>query len=143
MKKLITQFRNFIKWIILHNEHPLLIDGKFQFTRQLKQDWITALKSGKYIQYQYSLKNPEGCNEYCCLGVLAEIHPHIQLKLNIIKGEARYSDCFVDGIRVGYTPFSDMFEPYPITFINDSSYDDEVRDYSKVILLIENLKTVD
>lgn len=37
---------------------------------ELKQQWIDALRSGKYPQARFSLKNYEG---YCCLGVLCDI----------------------------------------------------------------------
>lgn len=39
---------------------------------KIKQEWITALRSGKYKQTRGSLKDSEG---YCCLGVLCELSP--------------------------------------------------------------------
>ena len=38
---------------------------------ELKEKWITALKSGKYQQGQHVLRNKN--NEFCCLGVLCDI----------------------------------------------------------------------
>lgn len=37
-------------------------------TKDLKQKWVDALRSGEYKQCQLSLKKD---NKYCCLGVLA------------------------------------------------------------------------
>lgn len=38
---------------------------------EIKQKWSEALRSGDYKQGKHCLKNTD--NEYCCLGVLAEI----------------------------------------------------------------------
>ena len=38
--------------------------------KDVKQQWITALRSGQYSQCQGELKDKEGAN--CCLGVLLE-----------------------------------------------------------------------
>ena len=38
--------------------------------KDVKQQWITALRSGQYLQCQGELKDKEGAN--CCLGVLLE-----------------------------------------------------------------------
>lgn len=38
---------------------------------QLKQDWLTALRSGEYEQGEGRLRTMVG--EYCCIGVLADI----------------------------------------------------------------------
>ena len=38
--------------------------------KDVKQQWITALRSGQYSQCQGELKDNEGAN--CCLGVLLE-----------------------------------------------------------------------
>jgi len=40
--------------------------------KAVKKDWTAALRSGKYKQGQGYLKDD---GEYCCLGVLCEIHP--------------------------------------------------------------------
>ncbi len=39
-----------------------------------KQEWIRALRSGKFEQGQQMLHNTES-NTYCCIGVLCEIVP--------------------------------------------------------------------
>ena len=38
---------------------------------KLKEKWVAALRSGKYKQGQFALKDAH--NTYCCLGVLHEI----------------------------------------------------------------------
>ncbi|MDP2660221.1 MAG: hypothetical protein Q8R28_05790 [Dehalococcoidia bacterium] len=35
--------------------------------------WIAALRSGKYKQGMFGMRNREGGNEYCCLGVACDI----------------------------------------------------------------------
>lgn len=42
-------------------------------TPEMKDKWITALRSGNYKQTVGGLKDAEG---YCCLGVLASINGH-------------------------------------------------------------------
>ena len=37
---------------------------------EIKERWLTALRSGKYEQSKDALKSPEG---YCCLGVLCDV----------------------------------------------------------------------
>lgn len=39
--------------------------------KKWKAKWVKALRSGKYTQGRYQLKSAD--NQYCCLGVLAEI----------------------------------------------------------------------
>lgn len=52
---------------------------------QLKEKWITALRSGEYEQTQRTLKND---GKFCCLGVLNEIRgaPQSYEKLDNILG---------------------------------------------------------
>lgn len=40
---------------------------------KIKQQWIAALRSGKYEQGQSKLKSG---NKFCCLGVLCDISPY-------------------------------------------------------------------
>lgn len=48
--------------------------------KELKEEWVKALRSGKYKQGREMLrKNVNGEDYYCCLGVLADIcGPHIE-----------------------------------------------------------------
>ena len=50
-------------------------DMASKFTKELKNKWLAALRSGEYKQGQdYLCKiNKDGSREYCCLGVLAEV----------------------------------------------------------------------
>lgn len=44
-------------------------------TKKQKQEWIEALRSGKYKQGRSQLKRTEGsCEQFCCLGVLGDIN---------------------------------------------------------------------
>lgn len=43
---------------------------KIKFTQELKDKWLTALRSGEYSQTSYSLRDENG---FCCLGVLCDI----------------------------------------------------------------------
>jgi hypothetical protein len=38
--------------------------------QEIKQEWVTGLRSGQYTQTKGTLKNEDG---YCCLGVLCDI----------------------------------------------------------------------
>lgn len=40
----------------------------------VKAKWLAALRSGKYKQTQYELRNKDKPNAFCCLGVLCNIH---------------------------------------------------------------------
>ncbi len=40
--------------------------------KEIKEKWVTALLSGDYIQGKGKLKNFS--NQFCCLGVLCDIH---------------------------------------------------------------------
>jgi hypothetical protein len=40
--------------------------------RDIKQQWITALRSGEFTQGRETLRPTD--NTYCCLGVLCELH---------------------------------------------------------------------
>jgi len=51
---------------------------------EVKQKWLTALRSGEYKQSQQKLKTTEG---YCCLGVLCDIHAKEGLGEWVDKGE--------------------------------------------------------
>ena len=39
---------------------------------EIKKLWVEALTSGKYKQGRFGLRDPE--NEFCCLGVLCDLH---------------------------------------------------------------------
>jgi hypothetical protein len=110
-----------------------------KFTKELKENWLSALKSGKYIQDSGQLKTQNG---HCCLGVLAEIHPDLQITES---GQ----NCLINNGKndVGYRPFSTLLTEKAYQDIyreNDNSCDKiGIKDFSTVIPLIEKLPTVD
>lgn len=127
-------------------ENLLNDEGKFILTKELKENWLTALKSGIFSQCRDILKRNN--NNFCCLGVLAEIHPLLTITEN---GE----DCLHNIQNVGYKPFYEMgilsiikndnsfyFGKGILIDINDNSFNEGIRDYSEVIPFIENLPTV-
>jgi len=115
-------------------------NGKFLFTKELKENWLKALRSGDYIQHGDKLRSNNNHKRMCCLGVLADIHPDIQIDK---KGE----NCIVNNINEQYEPFNNMNLhagcSVGLTDINDKSYVKGKRDYSEVIPLIETLTTID
>lgn len=115
-------------------------NGKFLFTKELKENWLKALRSGKYTQYANKLRNPKNHSEMCCLGVLADIHPNLRIS------KEGY-DCVLGNQYKFYHPFNDMGIrancKVELAQINDISYFYGIRDYSKVIPLIEQLETID
>ena len=48
---------------------------------RIKRKWVTALRSGKYMQGQGYLKDEDG--GYCCLGVLCDIFAKEKSKLGV------------------------------------------------------------
>lgn len=74
---------------------------------KIKQQWVKALRSGEYSQAKGWLYDGEG---YCCLGVLAHIHPDIQFHYEEDSG-----DPGLVGWYVGENPAHK--ETLPIEFI--------------------------
>jgi hypothetical protein len=113
----------------------------FKFTKELKEAWLEALRSGKYTQFGERLMNPENPSEMCCLGVLSTLLPNVS-----ITNDGR--DCILDDKKVSYEPFNVMGlhqrdEIYKLAHNNDVSYDNGFRDFSVVIPIIETIPTVD
>lgn len=107
-----------------------------KFTKELKENWLNALKSGDYKQVPQQLKTNFG---HCCLGVLAEIHPDLQISES---GQ----NCLINNVEVSYAPFKVLLSQkvfYTLYIENDNSYDRGIEDFSTVIPLIEELQTVD
>lgn len=111
-----------------------------KFTEEIKQNWLNALKSGKYKQGYTRLRQQGG--RYCCLGVLADITPGLSIDAS---GYSSGADSCVYQF-LGACGISD----YHLYRTNDSyapgglerpeGYKD---DYSNVIPLIEALPTAD
>jgi len=107
-----------------------------KFTKELKENWLNALKSGIFKQEPGQLKTSHG---HCCLGVLAEIHPNLSI-------DSDGKSCVFYGKVEGYEPFEKILTRKTVNKLyqeNDNSYRDGVEDFSKVIPLIEKLPTVD
>jgi hypothetical protein len=108
-----------------------------KFTKELKENWLNALKSGQYKQTGMMLKRDEG---HCCLGVLAEIHPNLSI-------DKSGRNCEFNGTTCSYTPFTQILTQKVVNELyaeNDNSYEKKgTNDFSTVIPLIENLPTVD
>ena len=119
-------------------------DGKFLFTKELKDNWLKALKSGEFIQHGGVLQDTENHKKQCCLGVLVTIHPDISIGRTYFSG---LNSCIVNKKQVNYTPFDEMKIhtgcKVDLANNNDKSFDAGVRDYSEVIPLIKTLKTTD
>ena len=59
--------------------------------KNLKRKWLRALRSGRYKQGKYYLRNSE--DRYCCLGVLCECLE--KPKWNDMNGYYKYKDRYV------------------------------------------------
>ncbi len=99
-----------------------------QFTKEIKEMWVEALKSGKYEHGTGQLVKD---NKFCCLGVLAEIHPDLE-----INSSGR--NCVGD---TGYQCFVDMlnYENVSVLYNTNDNHDS----FDAVIPIIENIPTVD
>lgn len=104
-------------------------------TKEQKEAWLVALKSGQYKQCQVALEaNDEKLGKLnCCLGVFCVIN-----NINI------------DSVGDAYDYLKEKFSDstlWKITDQNDNSQywieNPDKRDYSNVIPLIEQLETID
>lgn len=104
---------------------------KLKFTKEIKEKWLEALKSGKYKQGVGMLYK---CGEHCCLGVLCEIHPNLSITDHGYGALVNGRDTF------GYDIFNEMLgNGYKKLFTtNDDMADGK---YTAVIPLIEALET--
>ena len=59
----------------------------------IKQEWLTALRSGEYQQGKYSLKQD---NKYCCLGVILELQNELTLSYDNMFCNFHHSSCISD-----------------------------------------------
>lgn len=105
-----------------------------KFTQEVKDDWLKALKSGKYIQARGNLYNSVQEPEYnkkghCCIGVLGVIHPKLSNEGNYKKDPYNFLNS-----TIGVKKTADLY------LINDRSYDFNKSDYSNVIPFIEKLE---
>ena len=120
---------------------------KLEFTKELKDKWIKALESGEYTQgFGALVKNKEisisGKTEHCCLGVLGDIHPGLENKVHGFEKKENISAYkFLDSavsehVRCRLVDVNDADEHNAI----EGRYK---QDYSNVLPIIRELKTVD
>ena len=103
-----------------------------QFTKEVKQKWIDALESGKYHQHQVSYGDPyKSGNKKCCLNVLDTV----ACEMNGNKPQNAWK-ALEDANEKGIIG--------TLVMINDADLkEDQKLDYSNVLPLICELKTVD
>lgn len=102
-----------------------------KFTQEVKDNWLTALKSGKYKQGFVYLKHPMD-GTHCCIGVLADI------TLGLSTNEGGSFECspydFLNR-ALGKEVVDNLWKT------NDLDHrDNKNPDYSNVIPLIEALE---
>ena len=106
-----------------------------KFTKEIKENWLKALKSGDYTQGTGCLLSD---GKHCCIGVLCDILPNMSIHEN---GE------WIDGDSdVGYESLVPMINGQIMGNLatkNDTTIDFAKRDYSNVIPMIEALETKD
>jgi hypothetical protein len=99
-----------------------------KFTQEIKDKWVEALKSGNYIQTHTILEREEfeeGKKSHCCIGVLGCI-------MNMDNNTDDSYNFLISSIGNELTK--------SIWRLNDRSYNEDKRDYSNVIPLIETLE---
>jgi len=72
--------------------------------KRIKSKWLKALRSGKYEQGKYNLRDSE--NKYCCLGVLCDIYAK-ENKKRWIKSKSNGNYYMKDGGSKMYAMPSD------------------------------------
>tara|TARA_R110000751_G_scaffold273817_2_gene374595 strand:- start:708 stop:1040 length:333 start_codon:yes stop_codon:yes gene_type:complete len=107
--------------------------------KEIKNEWLQALKSDKYTQGSAMLRNEnvDGIVCHCCLGVLADV-----------MGEEISEDGMTLAIdKEGFTMYDEQFIKVPqdtidtLYGINDDSHREGERKYESVIKIIENIVT--
>lgn len=107
---------------------------EYKFTKELKDSWLTALKSGKYVQGKGCLHD-KFHNTFCCIGVLGDIHPD----LDVDKGEIKHDESPYEFLAQTISPSHTIL----LHTTNDKTFNPHKPDYSNVIPLIESLPTID
>lgn len=102
-----------------------------KFTQEIKDAWITALKSGKYKQGYVEL---EDCDRHCCIGVLGAITPGLDNTIPQIEDIGNNPYNFLNN-TIGKENTQKLY------FTNDNGkrVKDYEHDYSNVLALVEAL----
>lgn len=91
----------------------------------LRQKWIDALRSGKFRQAQYTLKDEDG--GYCCIGVLCKIQRASFAKLKKDRGTLQIAGTLPRALTGGL----EAYELSALSRLNDCSGKSfaEIADY--------------
>ena len=87
---------------------------------ELKQKWIDALESGKYIHGKNRLKIIEdGCVKHCCLGVLVDVLGHEILTMDTDCGDGlgptsktEFNRIKINDQKIGYEFFNELMPQF-------------------------------
>jgi len=122
---------------------------ELKFTQEVKDNWLKALKSGKYTQGFTKLiskkgeqYNISGKTEYCCIGILGKIHP--DLRCHSEKSSKNPYQFLVNNFSSSVV--SDLYKANDEIFFKEQMFLKEKnypQDYSNIIPLIEKLKVSD
>lgn len=111
-----------------------------EFTREVKEKWLDALRSGRYVRGTgrlIILDGDTGQTKHCCLGVLADM-----LGMGYKSSGARVSDM----LPYNYRPFVDMLGEAvtnELWKINDSLHEENSSGYEMVIPIVESIRCSD
>lgn len=112
-----------------------------KFTKKIKEDWLNALKSGKFKQGFGELVSGD---RHCCIGVLGEIHPKLKASGFDMEEQNLLNDTedeenpygFLNK-TIGHKLMTDLYERN-----DEDEFEEEYEnDYSNVIPFIEDLET--
>lgn len=102
-------------------------------TKKMANKWIRALRSGKYTQGRHELYTP-ATNRYCCLGVLCDLYPELQLNsiFGAVVSESTLYNHHRAGLAdaVGTIPYSGV----SLASLNDIGYSfNEIADIIQLV----------
>lgn len=107
-----------------------------QFTKEIKEKWLTALKSGKYKQGFSVLENKDN-DTFCCIDVLGDIISELDNDAEDDANESPYE--FLNN-TTGIDRTTKLWKTNDhIKYRTNPKYK---RNYSNVISIIKQLKTV-
>ena len=120
---------------------------KGQEMKTLKEQWIEALRSGKYEKTKEELHDCRN-GGYCALGVLAEIHPNIEYFENNEKvideepwGEDIYGDegyWYGEEFCDGELPYNILKSEYQSQIVDMNDSDKEEYSFHEIAQWIED-----
>jgi hypothetical protein len=110
-----------------------------KFTKEVKENWIRNMESGKYKQGYYSLVSRDSLESeerFCCIGILGDCTPGLD---NMADSDNSMSPYKFLSDNFGNEMVSNLYRT------NDRSrfLADYAHDYSNVLPLIKSLPTQD